>query len=148
MSSERHDEVMEFVESLMAEEDDDLTVSEMQERAAEEVDASVAEMSLRAFNASFPLQVRRRRYAKAKEKVAEARERATEAATGTGTNSKRPKLAEAERAMRQALLAFARDVRSAETDADLIGLVGEEVQVYVDEVMEVVGEAVIEGQVT
>lgn len=118
MAADRNPDVMELVQERL-QDDHDYSTKELK-TAAEEIDEDIEELSLRQFNARYPLQVRRQ--------VATdgAEEAETEDAT-TDEGSLRP-------AVRQALLDFARDVTGAEDWARVVDVVTS-VDEYVDRVM-------------
>jgi hypothetical protein len=105
--------VMEFVEKELTSNPEQST-TELFEKA-KKVDTGVAKLSLRQFNARFPLQIKRR-----KSLAAPNRRRAD--APGPGTRRSRQKQEEQQGAMREVFLRFATDLTAAEERKDLVGV--------------------------
>lgn len=115
MAADRNPDVMELVQERL-QDDRDYSTKELK-TAAEEIDEDIEELSLRQFNARYPLQVRRQMAADGTET----------GDTTTAEGSLRP-------AVRQALLDFARDVAGAGNRARVVDVVTS-VDEYVDRVM-------------
>lgn len=114
--------VMQFVEKEL-EANSDITTSELHEKA-KKMDSGVAKLSLRQFNARFPLQVKRKK----------------SLATGGGRRKRRStrgrrRTADLNRdAVRDVLLQFASDLSAAEERKDVVQVVAR-VDKYVDQVL-------------
>lgn len=121
-------EVMQFVEKEL-EANPDITTSELHEKAKKK-DKGVAKLSLRQFNARFPLQVKRKKSLAAgggRRKRRRARERLR-------------RTAELNRdAVRDVLLQFASDLSAAEERKDVVQVVAR-VDRYVDQLLEAAGK--------
>lgn len=111
------DKVMSMVEKEIKS-DSDVTVEELYEKA-KKVNSGIGKLSLRQFNARYPLQVKRRMSPKGSRK--------------RGTKKKARKDGGSRDAIRSVLLELARDVASAEGKGDLVDLVAN-VDRYVDKV--------------
>lgn len=93
------------------------------------IQESIRELSLRQFNARYPLRVRREM---AREKKAAAKESETKKVDkDTGTDSNQPRRI----ALRALFHDLAADVATTETGPGLIDLLGEDLDGYVDEVV-------------
>lgn len=102
-------------------------------RKAEEIDASIGDLSLRQFHARYPLQVKRKRAAKSRSK----KPGAGRGGGGRKTARKAAKAADASvdrETIRSTLLRFARDVSAAEGKAEMIDLLSK-VDDYVEDVV-------------
>lgn len=117
MSVDRNERVLEMVEDVLRD-DPDASTGELQDRAAE-IDPRIGELSPRSFNARYPLQVRRKLSREKKERGSE------ETSAGEALES----------ALREQLVAFARDVAGAEDRGEVIDVL-RSVDEYVDRVME------------
>jgi hypothetical protein len=119
--------VMQWVEKQL-EANPDITTSELHEKA-KKVDSGVAQLSLRQFNARFPLQVKRKK----------------SLATGGGrrkrksTRSRRHSANLNRDAVRNVLLQFASDLSAAEERKDVVQVVAR-VDRYVDQVLKAAGK--------
>jgi hypothetical protein len=122
------EKVMQFVEKEL-EKNPELPTAELFEKA-KKVDTGVAGLSLRQFNARFPLQVKRRKSAAAPARRRKARAK-PRAGARRGTEGKRE-------AVRAALLKFAADLSGAEERKDLVRVLSQ-VDTYVDQVMKAAG---------
>lgn len=111
------DKVMSMVEKEIKS-DSDVTVEELYEKA-KKVNSGIGKLSLRQFNARYPLQVKRRMAPKRSRK--------------RSTKKKARKDGGDRDAIRSVLLELARDVASAEGKGDLVDLVAN-VDRYVDKV--------------
>lgn len=119
-----------------------ITVPELMEKA-QKVDAAVAKLTARQFNARYPLQIKRRRAAGARPAAAPGRKRAARAATpkraarapgrkraaaptrGARRRAGRPARAGANRdGIRGVFLRFAKELARAEGKAELVDLIG------------------------
>lgn len=129
------EKVMEFVKQQLASNPEILT-SELHERA-KTLDPGVEQLSLRQFNARFPLQVKR--------KQTQARRKSRKPAAGTGPSRVRggsrvrSKSKDAPRQVRNAFLRFAEELTSAEERQDFVRVLAG-VDRYVDEVIEATGD--------
>jgi hypothetical protein len=109
----------------------DIQTSELYEKAKSAV-SSVGRLSLRQFNARYPLQIKRR-MAQGEQKATEPRPRARK--PGAGRRSRRETQAMGSRdAVRQALLRFATELSGAEQRSDLVRVLAG-VDGYVDEIV-------------
>jgi hypothetical protein len=121
-----NDKVMQFVEKEL-EESPNIQTAELQEKA-KSVDASVGKLTLRQFNARYPLQVKRKQ---APPRPRRRRGRAARHAQGKGTGSRE--------AMRKILYDFAGEVAAAAaTPKDLIALLAD-LDRYVDRALKAAG---------
>lgn len=120
--------VMEFVEKELTSNPEQST-TELFEKA-KKVDTGVAKLSLRQFNARFPLQIKRR-----KSLAAPNRRRATRRGP---TRRSRQKQEEQQGAMREVFLRFATDLTAAEERKDLVGVLAK-VDRYVADALKVNG---------
>ncbi len=120
--------VMQFVEKELAA-DPDVATAELFERA-KGVDSGVKNLSLRQFNARFPLQVKRRQSladpARKRSRSRRKREGARRSQAGQGRDE-----------VRQVFLRFASELSAAEGRADVVRVVAQ-VDRYVDEALEAV----------
>lgn len=119
MSSDKKSEIMAMVRVAL-QETPDVSNEELQERAAE-IDPDVGELSPRSFNARYPLQVKRK-IAQEEEEGDKDTSDAEEPSSETAFDRE---------AVREALLAFARDVAGAEDRGKVIEVL-ENVDNYVD----------------
>lgn len=114
--------VMQFVEKSLAD-NPEITTSELYE-AAKEVDAGVEQLSLRQFNARFPLQVKRRKsHAKPGRKRTRKRR---------GSRLSREVEGRQRDQVRDIFLQFASDLSAAEERKELVKVIAQ-VDRYVDE---------------
>lgn len=119
------EKVMRFVEQKL-QENPDIETSELFELAKKE-DSAVENLSLRQFNARFPLQIKRRQSMAdpARKQRPRRRRRRSQAATAEGRD-----------AIRQVFLRFASDLSAAEERKELVGVIAR-VDQYVEDVMKV-----------
>jgi hypothetical protein len=121
--------VMDFVQQELAK-DPGIPTVELFERA-KKVDTGVAKLTLRQFNARFPLQVKRKN---SMESAGGSRRR-----RGAGVRSRSRKAGEQRReAVREIFLRFAGDVSGAEEPRELIRVITE-IDVYVDQAIKAAG---------
>ena len=120
--------VMEFVEKELNSNPEQST-TELFEKA-KKVDTGVAKLSLRQFNARFPLQIKRRKSLAAPNRRRTARR--------SPTRRSRQKQEEEQRAMREVFLRFATDLTAAEERKDLVGVLAK-VDSYVADALKVTG---------
>lgn len=114
------EKVMRFVEQKL-QENPDIETSELFELAKKE-DPAVENLSLRQFNARFPLQIKRRKsMADPARKPRPRRRRRPQGATAEGRD-----------AVRQIFLRFASDLSAAEERKELVGVIAK-VDHYVEE---------------
>lgn len=103
---------------------------------ATKVDGSIEDLTLRQFHARYPLQVKRQKAQKKKEKGGTSRKRRRSAPGRTS----RAGDGEVDREkVRAALLQFAKDVSAAEGQASVLIDVLQDVDDYVDQVLKAVG---------
>ncbi|TVR60476.1 MAG: hypothetical protein EA422_14005 [Gemmatimonadales bacterium] len=123
--AESEEKVMRFVEKTL-EKDPQIETSELFAQA-KKVDASVENLSLRQFNARYPLQIKRRKSMAdpSRRQRPRRRRRRSQAATAEGRE-----------AVRQVFLRFASDLSAAEERKELVGVIAR-VDSYVDEAMQV-----------
>ncbi len=121
------DEVMEFVRREL-EANPDIETSALFEKA-KAFDAGVKQLSLRQFNATFPLQIKRRRT------LDRGEGRRRSARQGGARSRSRAASHRRHEAMRDVLLQFARDLTAAEGRKELVELLGR-VDDYVDRALE------------
>ncbi len=117
------EKVMRFVEQKL-QENPDIETSELFELAKKE-DPAVENLSLRQFNARFPLQIKRRQSMADPARKQRPRRRRSRAATAEGRD-----------AIRQVFLRFASDLSAAEERKELVGVIAR-VDEYVEDVMKV-----------
>lgn len=119
------EKVMRFVEQKL-QENPDIETSELFELAKKE-DSAVENLSLRQFNARFPLQIKRRQSMAdpARKQRPRRRRRRSQAATAEGRD-----------AIRQVFFRFASDLSAAEERKELVGVIAR-VDQYVEDVMKV-----------
>lgn len=116
-----NDKVMQFVEKELKK-NPNIQTSDLHEKARS-VDASVGKLSLRQFNARYPLQVKRKQgLARPGRKGRGAARRGRGGAAGN------------REAMRRVLLGFAADLSAAEARKDLVKLLAD-VDRYVDQAL-------------
>jgi len=120
--------VMEFVEKELNSNPEQST-TELFEKA-KKVDTGVAKLSLRQFNARFPLQIKRRKSLAAPNRRRTARR--------SPTRRSRQKQEEQQGAMREVFLRFATDLTAAEERKDLVGVLAK-VDSYVADALKVSG---------
>lgn len=125
------DKVMKFVEDELKKKPD-IDVKDLYEQAKKIKSGGVSKLSLRQFNARYPLQVKRRQSQKkggrsTKRKRSTSRRRRTAPSNGKDRD-----------AVRDTLLRFASEVAGAEHRKDLVKVLAE-VDKYVDEVLKVAG---------
>jgi len=118
--------VMEFVEKELAS-NPDVSTTELFEKA-KKVDVGVGKLSLRQFNARFPLQIKRR-------KSLASPSRSTR--RGPSRRS-RQKQGEQQTAVREVFLRFASDLTSAEDRKDLVAVLAK-MDGYVADAMKAAG---------
>lgn len=125
------EKVMQFVKDQLAAEPD-VETSELFERA-KKVDPSVRKLSLRQFNARYPLQIKRRqtlsRPGRKRQKRSPSR---TQTRSRSAASSSRDQV-------RDVFLQFASDLSSAEDRKDLVRVVAR-VDRYVDDAMKAAGK--------
>lgn len=121
------DKVMAFVREQL-EANPDIATAELFEKA-KKVDDGVKQLSLRQFNARFPLQIKR------KESLAKGggRRRASSSRRGGSRRTSRKTVARRE-AMREVLLGFAADLSDAEERSQLVRVLAG-VDAYVDQAL-------------
>lgn len=122
------EKVMQFVEKEL-DKNPDAATTDLYEKA-KKVDAGVADLTLRQFNARFPLQVKRKKSAAAPARPKRARAKPRPQAR-RGAAARRE-------AVRTALLKFASDLSAAEERKDLVRVMSQ-VDGYVDQVMKAAG---------
>lgn len=119
--AKNEEKVMDFVKAQLAE-TPEIATSELFEKA-KSVDASVRKLSLRQFNARYPLQIKRK---KSMGRPGRRRSR-------RGSHTSGPKeQAQSRDAVRDTFLRFAADLSSAEERKDLVKVISQ-VDRYVDE---------------
>jgi hypothetical protein len=124
--AKNEEKVMQFVEKEL-EANPDVSTSDLYERA-KKVDSGVAKLSLRQFNARFPLQVKRRKsLARPARRKGQVRKRAARRRDATTQHRD---------AVRQVFLQFASDLAAAEERKDLVSLIAQ-VDRYVDKAIKV-----------
>ncbi len=117
--AKNEEKVMQFVEKSLAD-TPDITTSELYE-AAKKVDSGVEQLSLRQFNARFPLQVKRRQSrAKPGRKRLRTRRRTAREISGRQRDE-----------VRNIFLQFASDLSAAEERKELVKVIAQ-VDRYVD----------------
>ena len=121
--AESEEKVMRFVEETL-EKDPQIETSELFERA-KKVDSGVANLSLRQFNARFPLQIKRRKSMADPNRRQRPRRRRRRSQAA----------AEGREAVRQVFLRFASDLSAAEERKELVGVIAK-VDNYVDEALQ------------
>jgi hypothetical protein len=125
----KHEEkVMQFVEAEL-DANPDVATSDLFERA-KKVGSSVKKLSLRQFNARYPLQIKRR---KSLSRPGRRRPRRTAAAAKTQMAASKSR-----DAVRDVFLRFASDLSSADERKDLVRVISQ-VDAYVDEAMKAAG---------
>jgi len=122
--AESEEKVMRFVEETL-EKDPQIETSELFERA-KKVDSGVENLSLRQFNARFPLQIKRRKSMADPNRRQRPRRRRRRSQAAA---------AEGREAVRQVFLRFASDLSAAEERKELVGVIAK-VDNYVDEAMQ------------
>ncbi len=132
------EKVMNLVENEL-EKNPDISVEDLYEKAKAN-SPSVGELTLRQFNARYPLQVKRRRSRK-KSPGPTRRRQSTPKPAGKARQKKRPE-PEVERGererVRKTFLRFASDLAAAEERKDLVDVVAN-VGAYVDQVLKADG---------
>ena len=125
------DKVMKFVEDELKK-NPDVDVKDLYERAKKIKSGGVSKLSLRQFNARYPLQVKRRQSQK-------SGKRSTRRKRSTSRKTKAPSSDGKSRdAVRETLLRFAGEVAGAEHRKDLVKVLAG-VDKYVDEVIKSAG---------
>lgn len=124
--------VMQFVKAEL-ERDPEVTTSELFEKA-KKVDAGLSELSLRQFNARFPLQIKRKKSMAASRKGGKSRSRAS---TSSGVDRRRANQSRRD-ALREVFLRFASNLASAEERKDVVRVLAG-VDAYVDEGLKAAG---------
>lgn len=127
--AKNEEKVMDFVKKEL-EDNPEVTTSDLYERA-KKVDSGVSKLSLRQFNARFPLQIKRK---KSLNETGGRRRRRRKTARTRG----RQATATQRDAVRDAFLRFAAELSAAEERKELVGVIAQ-VDQYVDEVMSAVG---------
>ncbi len=127
--AKNEEKVMEFVKKEL-EANPEVTTSELHERA-KKVDSGVSKLSLRQFNARFPLQIKRK---KSLSGAGGRKRRRRKTARTRG----RQATANQRDAVRDAFLRFAADLSAAEERKELVRVIAQ-VDQYVDDVMSAVG---------
>jgi len=123
--AKNEEKVMRFVEDELAA-NPEITTSELFDRA-KKVDSGVKKLSLRQFNARFPLQVKRRQsLARPGRRKGSLRKRSARKTASAAKNRD---------AVRQTFLEFASDLSAAEDRKDLVAVIAR-VDSYVDRAME------------
>lgn len=117
------EKVMELVESELKK-NPDASTDELFEKA-KKVSSSIGKLSLRQFNARYPLQVKRRKSQSAGRKTRRRR---------TGSRRKAPAGDSARQAVRESFLSFASDLTAAQERKDLVKVLAN-VDRYVDQVL-------------
>ena len=120
--------VMEFVENEL-DADPQIATAELFEKA-KKVDSGVKSLSLRQFNARFPLQVKRRRSLADPSRARSRRRRRRDGQKRGSTVQKRDEL-------RKIFLRFASDLSAAEDRAEVVRVVAQ-VDEYLDEAIEAI----------
>ncbi len=130
--AKNEERVMQFVEAEL-ERNPETGTSELFEKA-KKVDAGLQKLSLRQFNARYPLQVKR------KKSLAEpGRKRKSRARAAGGTRGGTRRAPQARRdAMRDVFLRFASDLAGAEERKDVVRVLAS-VDGYVDEALKAAG---------
>lgn len=121
--------VMDFVQQELAK-DPGISTAELYERA-KKVDSGVSKITLRQFNARFPLQVKRKNSMEAAPGGRRKRGAGLRARTRKAVDQRRE-------AVREIFLRFAGDVSGAEDPRELIRVITE-VDVYVDQAIKASG---------
>lgn len=130
--AERNDEVMEMVGREL-ERQPDMALRELYEKALE-IDPSMAELTPRQFNARYPLQVKRTRFAGGRGKRGSQGDPKAGTAKTRATR-RRTNPAQSRDAVREVLLRFASDFAQAESRSEIVNVLSN-VDTYVDSVVE------------
>lgn len=131
MAKNTDDKVMSLVEEELKKKPDAST--EQLYEKAKSADSSIGKLTLRQFNARYPLQVKRRAGAK------RGRRRARKSTTATKTRRRRGSGGDDGRqAVREAFLRFASDLAAADERAQLVKVLAS-VDRYVDQVLKATG---------
>ena len=121
------DKVMQFVEDELKK-NPDVDVKDLYERAKKIKSGGVSKLSLRQFNARYPLQVKRRQSQKKSGRSTRRKRSTSKRSKAAASNGKNRD------AVRDALLRFAGDVAGAEQKKDLVKVLAG-LDKYVDEVL-------------
>jgi len=119
--------VMEFVENELKK-NPDVSTDELFEKA-KKVSNSIGKLSLRQFNARYPLQVKRRKSQASGRKTRRRKSKSRRKAAKGGNGRE---------AVRQIFLSFASDLTAAQERKDLVKVLAD-VDKYVDQVMKAAG---------
>lgn len=125
------DKVMQFVEEELKK-TPDIDVKDLYERAKKIKSGGVSKLSLRQFNARYPLQVKRRQSQKSGRRSTKKKRTGRSRTRAAATNGKDRD------AVRDTLLRFAGEVAGAEQRKDLVKVLAG-VDKYVDEVLKAAG---------
>lgn len=130
--AKNEERVMQFVKAEL-ERDPKVTTSELFEKA-KKVDTGLAELSLRQFNARFPLQIKRKKSMAAPRKADKGRSRTAAASRRDGRRASQNR----RDALREVFLRFASNLASAEERKDVVRVLAG-VDAYVDEGLKAAG---------
>lgn len=120
--AKNEEKVMQFVEKTL-EKTPDISTSDLYAQA-KKMDSGVAQLSLRQFNARFPLQIKRRKSLSRPGRKPSRRRRTSRAASTEGRDG-----------VRDAFMKFASDLSAAEDRKDLVDVIAR-VDQYVDQALE------------
>ncbi len=130
--AKNEERVMQFVEAEL-ERNPEIGTSELFEKA-KKVDAGLQKLSLRQFNARFPLQVKRKKSLAQPGQKRKSRTRSSGGARGTGRKGPQAR----RDSMRDVFLRFASDLAGAEERKDVVRVLAS-VDGYVDEALKAAG---------
>jgi len=120
--AKNEEKVMQFVEKTL-EKTPDISTSDLYAQA-KKIDSGVEQLSLRQFNARFPLQIKRRKSMSRPGRKRVRRRRTSRTVSSEGRDG-----------VRDAFLKFASDLSAAEERKDLVKVIAR-VDQYVDEALE------------
>lgn len=130
--AKNEERVMQFVEAEL-ERNPDIATSDLFEKA-KKVDSGLGKLSLRQFNARFPLQIKRRKSLASPRKGRKTKSRGASATRGTGRRAGQDR----RDAMREVFLRFASDLASAEERKDVVRVLAG-VEAYVADALKAAG---------
>jgi hypothetical protein len=132
MMAKNEERVMQFVEAEL-ERNPDVATSDLFEKA-KKVDSGLGKLSLRQFNARFPLQIKRKKSLAAPRKTRKARARTGTTPRGAGRRAGQDR----RDAMREVFLRFASDLAGAEERKDVVRVLAG-VETYVADALKAAG---------